>query len=389
MKKVFIVLGAIALAAIVFFLMRVGQFYSKIYDPTSVAKKPPVEKNAYNILLLGYAGGTHDGTFLTDTMIVAHVDIKKKSVVLVSIPRDIWVKVPSKSGQAIHTKINTLYEMELFGNDFPDVENKNLVDNTVASITGLPIDYFVTVDFDGFTRSVDILGGIDVNIARSFTDERYPIDGKEKDLCDKEEQFKKVEKFLGEGEDSTLSAERSAVFKENPELETFYKDLQDNPHLALPCRYEKLSFTKGITHMNGATALKYARSRYSAEDGGDFGRAARQQKVIEALKEKVLSIGFVPKVIPLLDELEEHIKTDMPAVQLNKFLGESTHARDYKITNLVLSDNEWLKSTRSPDGQFVLLPEEGADKWEGVKIWIKNAINGKVITPSPKVKPTR
>ncbi len=389
MKKVLIVLAAIALAAVVFFLVRVGIFYSRIYSPNSVAKKPAMEKNAYNILLLGYAGGTHEGTFLTDTMIVAHVDIKKKTVVLVSLPRDIWVKIPSKSGDSLHTKVNTLYEMEQFGNDFPDVNNKDLVSKTIETITGLPIDYFVTEDFQGFVRAVDILGGIDVNVPKSFTDERYPIDGKEKELCDKEEQFKKVEKFLGEGEESTLAAEREDLFKKEPDLEKFYKDIEENPHLAFPCRYEKLSFVKGVVHMDGKTALKFARSRYAPEDGGDFSRAARQQKVIEAIKDKVLSIGFVPKVVPILDELEEHIKTDIPAVQVNKFLGESTHANEYKITNLVLTDNEWLKGSRSPDGQFVLLPEEGADKWDGVKLWIKNAINGKVITPSPKTTPSR
>src|SRR3989344_197169 len=99
MKNVVIVLFAIVLAAVVFFLVRLGIFYGKIYNPkNSVEKKPSVEKSSYNILLLGYAGGTHEGTFLTDTMIVAHVDLKKKSVVLVSLPRDIWVAVPTKSG---------------------------------------------------------------------------------------------------------------------------------------------------------------------------------------------------------------------------------------------------------------------------------------------------
>lgn len=388
-KYVVIVVSAIVLAAIVFFLARIFQFYGKIYSPKIIAtKKPPVEKNAYNILLLGYAGGTHEGTFLTDTMIVAHVDLKKKNVILVSLPRDIWVRIPSKSKKSLHAKINTVYVMERFGHEFPDVDNKNLVSRTIADVTGLAIDYYVTVDFEGFTRAIDILGGIDINVARGFTDDRYPIEGKEKDLCGKEEDFLKIEKYLGEGEESTLAAEREQLFKEKPELETFFKDIEKNPQLAFPCRYEKVSFNQGVNHMKGETALKYARSRYSQQDGGDFGRAARQQKVIEAAKDKVLSIGFVPKVIPLLDELEEHIKTDIAAVILNKFLGESTRTNEYKITNLVLTDNEWLKSSRSSDGQFVLIPEEGEDKWIGVRLWIKSAINGKIITPSPKAKPT-
>src|SRR3989338_5707406 len=334
MKNVVIVLFAIVLAAVVFFLVRLGIFYGKIYNPkNSVEKKPSVEKSSYNILLLGYAGGTHEGTFLTDTMIVAHVDLKKKS------------------GDPFHVKINTLYELELLGEPFPDVVGKNLVNKTIENIAGLPIDYFVAIDFYGFTRAMDILGGIDVNVDKSFTDERYPIEGKEKDLCGKDEQFTKVEKYLGDTE-STLEAERDELFKKEPNLKKFFTDITDEQQNAFPCRYEKISFAKGLAHMSGETALKYARSRNSPEDGGDFGRARRQQKVIEATKDKVLTIGFVPKIIPLLDELEEYIKTDMPAVQLNKFLGENIHANEYKITNLVLTDNEWLKSSRSSDGQL-------------------------------------
>lgn len=382
-KNVVIILSAIALAAIVFFLVRFTEFYNKIYSPkTTVVKKHPIEKSSYNILLLGYAGGVHEGTYLTDTMMVAHVDVKKKKVVLISLPRDIWVKVLTKSGKPFHLKINTLYELELLGEPFPDIQNKNLVNKTITDITGLPIDYFVAVDFYGFTRAIDILGGIDINVERSFSDERYPIEGKEKDLCGKEEQFSKIEKFLNDKE-ATLTAERDKLFKKESELETFFKDIADKPQVVFPCRYEAISFSRGPTHMNGETALKYARSRYSSQDGGDFGRAARQQKVLEAMKEKVLSIGFVPKVIPLLDELEEDIKTDIPAVQLNKFLAENVRASEYKLTNLVLSDNEWLKSLRSSDGQFVLIPEEGEDQWNGVKFWIKKAIEGIIITPSP------
>src|SRR3989338_5932714 len=182
MKNAFIVAGAIAFAAIVFFFIRVAGFYQRIYSPKStVVKKAPVEKSAYNILLLGYGGGNHDGTYLTDTMILAHIDLKKKLAVLISIPRDVWVKVPTKSGSGFHSKINSIYELQLFPREYPDVRNKDLTSRVVAGITGLQIDNYITVDFDGFTKIVDILGGIDVSVEKSFTDVRYPIEGKDKD----------------------------------------------------------------------------------------------------------------------------------------------------------------------------------------------------------------
>lgn len=386
MKNALIVLGAIAFAAVVFFFIRVAGFYQKIYSPKStVVKKAPVEKNAYNILLLGYGGGSHDGTYLTDTMILAHIDLKKKIAVLISIPRDVWVKIPTKSGADFHTKINSVYEMELFPEQYPDVQDKDLTSKIVGGITGLPVDNYVTVDFDGFVKAVDILGGVDVNVEKSFTDVRYPIDGKEKDLCEKDDQFKQIEPYLEKRSDP--SPERDAFFKDHADLKEFFDNIEEKPQEAFPCRYETLSFTKGTTHMDGTTALKYARSRYGAGDGGDFGRAARQQRVIEAVKKKVLSIGFIPKIIPLLSELENHIKTDIPGEQMRKFLDQAPGANEFKIINLVMTDNDWLKGGRSEDGQFILIPEAGEDTWSGVRLWLKNAVNGVIITPSPSSDP--
>ena len=320
-------------------------------------------------------------------MILAHIDFKKKLTVLISIPRDIWVKIPTKSGDDFHGKINSIYEMELFPKQYPDVKDKDLTNSIVGGITGLSIDNFITVDFDGFVKAIEILGGIDVNVEKSFTDLRYPIDGKEKDLCGMDDKFKQVEPYLEKR--SQPSPERDAFFKDHADLEEFFKNIEEKPQEAFPCRYETLSFTKGLTHMNGATALKYARSRYGAGDGGDFGRAARQQRVIEAVKQKVLSIGFIPKVIPLLNELGNNIKTDIPVQQMKKFLDQALHANEFRMINLVMSDNDWLKGGRSSDGQFILIPEAGQDDWSGVQLWLKNAVSGLIITPTPTIAPTR
>ncbi len=350
-----------------------------------------VEKTAYNILLLGYGGGAHEGTYLTDTIIVLHVDTKTKKNVTVSIPRDVWVKVPAKKGETFHAKINTVYQMGLFPQDYPGLDPKfvknqpetALVSHVLQQVTGLPIDYFITVDFEGFKKAVDVLGGVDIDVERPFTDPRYPIAGKEKDLCDKdtEEKFKQIEPYLES--DDTKTEERNKLLKDKPELEEFLKNATESPELAFPCRYETLTFNAGIVKMDGETALKYVRSRNAPENGGDFGRAKRQQQFLEAIKDKVLSIGFIPKVIPFLDELDDHIKTDIPLDQLQKFLTEAGNASQYKTERLVLTEDGYLESSRSEDGQFILISKEGIDKLESVKLWIKNSILG--TTPPPTI----
>ncbi len=364
MKKILLITAGIVFGAIIFFLIKLSQFYGNIYIPKLNNGHIQQDKTSYNILFLGYGGPGHDGPYLTDTMMVVHLDLKSNKVFQISIPRDAWVKIPTQSGQSLHSKVNTLYEIVLFLKDFPDVQQiiptpqgkTNPLTYGVWEVTGLPIDYYVAIDFSGFVRAVDILGGVDINVQKSFDDLQYPVEGKEKDLCGKTEA-------------------------DLPELE---KIATESPQLAFPCRYEHLHFDEGLQHMDGTAALKFVRSRHSAQDGGDFARAQRQQLFLEGVKEKVLNIGFVPKIIPLLDELKEHIKTDIPFDLTKRFVGEVKDANSYEITHLVLSDKDYLDNALSENGQYVLIPKEGQDNWNNIHQVIINAIEG--VRPNQKKK---
>jgi len=113
----------------------------------------------------------------------------------------------------------------------------------VSEVTGQPVNYALVIDFSGFQDIINTLGGIDVTVDRSFTDTKYPIAGKENDTC---------------GADPTLA-----------------------------CRYLTIHFEKGPTHMIGATALEFVRSREGDNgENTDFARSARQQKVIAAVGKK-------------------------------------------------------------------------------------------------------
>ncbi|MGB4966320.1 MAG: LCP family protein [Microgenomates group bacterium] len=365
-KRIALIVGIVLfliISGVIFF--KIYSFYNNIYTKKSpnIPVKTPVEKTAYNILLMGYGGAGHEGAYLTDTMMVAHIDTKTKKATLISIPRDIWVKVPTDSGDSFHSKINAVYQMGLFPESYPDLPEHyegeqgagELVGLVIQQVTGLTVDNYIAIDFAGFEKTVNTLGGIDVPVAVAFDDPEYPLTGHEDDLCGKPES-------------------------ELPELE---KIATDSPEIAFPCRYENLHFSAGTQRMDGATALKFVRSRHSEQDGGDFARARRQQLFLEALKKEVISIGFLPKIIPLMDDLADHIHTDVDPVFANKLLLGSQVGQEYTQQQFVLDDGDYIKVGRSEIGQFILIPKAGIDKWQAVHRALNNFIEG--ITPvSPR-----
>lgn len=329
----------------------------------------PKEKKDFTILLMGYGGPGHEGAFLTDTMMVARIDLETNKVLLTSLPRDIWVSIPTSSGDPFNAKINSVYQTGLFQEKYPDVPQKyageqgaaNLVKETVKGIIGQDVDYFLAIDFNGFKEAVDTLGGVDVNVERPFVDEQYPVTGMEEDLCGvSPDDLEKIE-----------------------ELENI---ATESPQLAYPCRYERLSFDAGTQYMDGTTALKFVRSRHSPSDGGDFNRAKRQQLFLQAVRDKVLSIGFIPKILPLMDDLEGDLRTDIPFEIMQKFLGEASQADEYTIQQIVLDTDNYLEHSVSDDRQYILIPQDGEGNWARLHKDIQNFIDG--ITPTPTLGPT-
>lgn len=211
-----------------------------------------------NILLLGIAGGSHDGADLTDSIMLVSVNTTTSDTVLLSLPRDIWV-------ESLMAKLNTAYH---YGESRESGGGLVLAKAAVSEVINQPVHYAVLLDFSGFAKAIDAIGGVTVNIPRGFIDEKYPIPGKE-----------------------TAEPESG--------------------------RYEILRFSSGRQTLDGATALKYVRSRYAqGEEGTDFNRAQRQQRVLLAFRDKVLSSAVLlhpGKIKALLRELKTTIKTDLPA----------------------------------------------------------------------------
>lgn len=319
-------------------------------------------KTPINILVVGYGGGTHDGAYLTDTMIVVHVDPKSQKIFLVSIPRDIWIKIPTEGANGRYWKLNAAYALGIDDRQYPNklAEYKGedgggrLAEYAMGQITGLTIPYFVGLDFSGFTHTIDTLGGVDINVNPAFTDPEYPLEGKESDLCGHTPE-----------EIPDLDAQAATTAAE----------------LVYPCRYETLHFDKGILHMDGATALKYVRSRHSKEDGSDFGRAQRQQKLLVAVKQKVFSIGFISRVIPFMDSLGNDVRTDLTLDDVKTLVQHSSELNTYEVQTLALTDQNYLMETLTDSGQNILASKDGLDQWDSVHTWLANTFSGKPVPP--------
>ena len=236
--------------------------------------------------------GHHDG--LTDTIILASINQKLETVSFLSVPRDLYI-----DGR----KINEFYE-------FYGIEK--LIEE-VAKATGVQAEKYMVVDMDTFTKMIDLIGGIDVNVEKDIYDYSYP-------------------------DDKGYS--------------------------------EPYSIQKGDYHMNGTEALKYARSRKSTSD---FDRSERQQDIIEAVRKQIKEADYLNKVrdlvsiyTVLIKDLETNVDILETVTYLKKF-------QDYKFeTGNVLSNENFLYSLINQSGAYILLPKDG--DYENIKSFVKDLI---------------
>ncbi|MEK9152409.1 MAG: LCP family protein, partial [Patescibacteria group bacterium] len=207
--------------------------------------------NRINILLLGMGGEGHEGPNLTDTIILASINPTTRQAALLSVPRDMLVPVDGQGWRKINAA-NAFGELAAPG------RGGDATRAILEQIFGMDIPYYVRLDFDGFRDIVDSVDGIDVYVERNFTDTTYP---------------------------------------------------------AANFATQAVSFKEGWQHMDGDTALKFTRSRHGSNgEGTDFARAKRQQKVITALKENLLSFETLKnpaRVSTILASLRAHVATNL------------------------------------------------------------------------------
>jgi LCP family protein required for cell wall assembly len=248
-----------------------------------------------NILLLGTDRRCEEvGPNHSDTLLLATIDPKSMTAALFSLPRDLWVEIP---GFGVD-RINQAY---YFGQiyEYPG-GGPALASETVEAFLGIPVDYFVTVDFRSFEEAVDLIGGIVIDVPEAIDDPDYP----------------------------------------------------DNCY-----GYDPFSIQEGKQRLNGSTALKYARTR--ATFGGDVDRAGRQQAVLMAIRDQILQLNQLPQLIaqaPVLwRTFQENVKTNLPLEDALEIALLVQDIEAEKIKSIVL-DYDYVYIETTPDGRQVLVP---------------------------------
>jgi LCP family protein required for cell wall assembly len=270
---------------------------------------PPWDgKERLNVLMVGVDARAGDTVFNTDTLIVVSVDPVSKQVAMFQVPRDmVDVPVPANArslwGSVYRGKINSWFTQnrnrsDLWPGKTANARGFNSLKAILGELYGLDIRYYVKVDFQGFRKVVDTLGGLQINVQMPVYESQYPIGG---------------------------------------------------GNLA------RIYVPAGPQHMSGSEALIYARSRHRAA-GGDFDRGRRQQRVLLSLREQMNAQAIVANLPGLVEALGQSVKTDIPTSQLPKLLAlaESVDTRD--IRSYVFSPRFYATEFLSSPRGYIITP---------------------------------
>ncbi len=254
--------------------------FSRIFQgeaPGITTIPQPGPRDRLTILLIGVDSAPWRTTTLTDTLIVASVDPVRKTATMMSVPRDL-VDVPLGNGNTFGPKINSLLSYaDRHPDKFPDGGTKTL-QRAVSTLLGVKIDYTATIDFVGFKKIVDILGGVTIVNDKRIDDRNY-------------------NSYEGRGQGFKLS--------------------------------------KGVHTLDGIDALAYVRSRYTPGDT-DFDRARRQQQVLVALRDQFVSHGGILEIPAVLDALGDSVRTDLPTSLLPELAVISEEVQADDVVRIVM-----------------------------------------------------
>ncbi len=278
------------------------------FEPTpevaAPVTSPPLLDGPMTILIMGVDKRKGErGPWRTDTMILAYVDPNSKRAALVSIPRDLYVLIPDYGRGEHFERINAANVYgELF--DYPG-GGPALAKRTIYRNFGVQVDRYVMVDFDGFRKIIDMIGGIEIDVPRPITDYRYPTED---------------------------------------------------------YGYMTVHFDAGPQHMDGERALQYARTRKSTSD---FDRARRQQQVIMAVRDKVLSLDILPNMTPknilnIINTLGNSVETDLTLEEILALARLATEIEESNISRAVIGVNYVIP--RTINGKDVLVP-----RWPAIR----------------------
>jgi len=275
-----------------------------IYFLPELEDLPSEDDNQLTFLLLGQRGeGQPFGGLLTDSLIVINLNKKSEKISVLSLPRDLYVPIPNSTKR---DKLNAVYA---WGYEKKGVGlAMNYIKDTVSRITGLYVDNAIVINFDGFEKFINAIGGITVDLKEDFIEDKQW-------WCD--EDGKNCRAFI---------------------------------------------VPKGKNILDGEKTLFYIRSRFSSSD---FDRARRQQQVLLAVKEKLFSLGFLANplnIVKMLDLLENNVRTDVKTSDISNLIDYYQKEKiDFNnITNYVFDNGpDGYLDAKYVNGIYILVPRSG------------------------------
>jgi len=281
----------------------------QIISANSSLSKLSSNKERINAIFLGIPGQGNNAPELTDTLMVISYNQDNNNGILLSIPRDLLVKIPETG---LYTKINQLYQRG-------GVET---IESVLSKITGLDFNYKIVIDLEGVKKIIDEIGGIDIFVEEEIYDPAFP------------------------GANSS---------------------------------YQLFILKEGWHHLDGETAIKYIRTRHNPT--GDFARMARQQKVLMAIKEKIVVLNPIinlPLIANLWRAIDKHFQTNLSLQNIKSFLKLAEDIGSEKIkfevldptTGLVAPDHIMLGGQSA----YILKPTAGLENYKEIQNYIANLI---------------
>lgn len=319
-------------------------FGGSIFGVFSNTKLRGEDNGRVNILLAGNSADDagHSGGQLTDSIMLVSIDTRNHKGFMLSIPRDLWIKVPGDG----HAKINSVYvtgEANNFDEYGYPKGGMGQLEQTVGEALDMPIHYYALVNYTALKQSVDAVGGVDVTIK-----------------------------------------------SDDP------RGLYD-PNIDWTTKGPLVKLTNGTHHLNGRQALNLARARGDAYNsygfaGSDFDRTEHQRQILAAIKDKAISAGVLSnpaRVSSLSDAIGNNVKTDFKLSEVKRLYELIKDINGGSIKSLSLNDDNGeslLASYSSPNGQSALIPAAGMDDYSDIQRFLhKQTSSNPVVQESAKI----
>lgn len=329
---IFLLLLVATLGIALLLWTRVAAFNDRVSTapaPSSALFFPLQGSEQVNVLMVGYGGGQHDGAYLADSINILSIDPATETTTTIPIPRDLWIEgMAQLPGNA---KVNEAFAIGQQEGGL--AYGAQMLTEVLSQATGLSIEHWMAIDFNGFREMVDAVDGVTITNPTEFS-------------------------YTG------------------------------NPQLHQSGVWSDGTFAAGEIALDGEQALAYTRARYTSvvSESSDFARSVRQQRILGALKGR-LGDGGIASLGPglrLMDALEDRLTTSLSAIDL--FLVSSHLSSDRRIE---LAEDEALMATTNTDGQYILIPVgwTGPGDYASLHDYLDRRLAEPPPSPSPSASP--